>query len=67
MTDLYSVSGSPECHSNLGAFGEPPEGALALKFADAIDDGRWITDAEELERLRREDAPLAYTRAGLIA
>jgi hypothetical protein len=62
---LYNVNGSAVAVSNLAAFGPVPEDALALKFGDAIEDGRWVSDRQDLARLRRENAPLLYTAEGL--
>jgi len=64
---LYNSSGEIEHHSNLAEFDSPPANALALKFTDALADGRWITEGGDLRRLRTEDAPLVYTAAGLAA
>lgn len=61
---LYNASGKIENH-NLAEFPVVPADALAIKFADEVEDGRWITDEDELRQLRREDAPLSYTEAGL--
>lgn len=55
---LTSKNGNTET-VDTAVFGEMPEGALALKYADDTEDARWITDADELEQLRREDAPLS--------
>ena len=56
---LFFANGRPVAQ-DLTPFGPAPEGAIALKFADEVDDARWITDADELRRLESEDAPLAY-------
>lgn len=63
---LYTASGEIET-SNLNEFDAAPADALALKFNDPIEDGRWVTDESDLRKLRSEDAPLSYTSAGLEA
>lgn len=35
-----------------------PENAVAYKYADPIEDARWIYDASEAESIRREDPSL---------
>lgn len=65
QTTLYSAEGKIEKHSNISEFDAPPDDAFALKFTDAIEDGRWVTDESDLRKLRSEDAPLSYTSAGL--
>lgn len=45
---------------DTAVFGKMPKNALALKYADEVDGARWIMDADELDQLRREDAPLAF-------
>lgn len=65
MIRLYNASGKIENHSNLAEFPSVPSDALALKFNDEVEDGRWVTDEDDLSQLRREDAPLSYTSAGL--
>jgi hypothetical protein len=62
---LYNVLGHIENHSNLTEFWPEPVFALALKFADDIEDGYWVTEVDDLRRLQSQDAPLSYTFAGL--
>ena len=35
-----------------------PSGAVAYKYADPMDDARWVYDASEIAQIRREDASL---------
>lgn len=35
-----------------------PEGAIAYKYADPIEDARWVYDESELEEIRRADPSL---------
>ena len=66
--ELFKANGDREAElSNLESFGDPPVDALALKFADDIEDGYWVTDEDDLRRLRKADAPLSFTQAGLRA
>jgi len=62
---LYSRDGNPEHHENLLEFGPMPDDALALKFTDYLEEGRWVTDPEDLRTLIAERAPLTYTPLGL--
>jgi hypothetical protein len=62
---LFNRSGDPEHHENLDEFGPPPDEALALKFTDYLEEGRWVTDPDDLQTLIAERAPLTYTALGL--
>ena len=66
MILLYNVAGEIEHHWHLPCISFAPANTLALKFNDAIDGARWVTDADDLRQLRRESASLSYTRAGLL-
>lgn len=35
-----------------------PEGAIAYKYADPIEDARWVYDEADLRDIRREDPSL---------
>jgi hypothetical protein len=52
--------------SDTSELPEPPAKALAWKWNDPIDDGRWITNRDELIRLQRDRAPLSYTALGRL-
>jgi len=62
---LYKVDGAIHQIPNREYFGEQPEGALALKFSDAVSEEEWVTSIDRLYELERESAPLAYTEAGM--
>lgn len=55
---LFTLNGTPQTVDSA-VFGEMPHRALALKYNDEVSGAEWITDSDELERLRLEDAPLA--------
>ncbi len=71
MMNFYNVNGKTETHSNIEylieSLGEMPADLLAIKFSDPVSDEEWITDEDSLRAMRRVDAPLFYTAAGLAA
>lgn len=48
---------TPECTIN-GVRVAAPDGALAYKYADPVEDARWIYDADEWGRIASEDPSL---------
>lgn len=64
---LYTTDGRVHQTVNREYFGGQPDGALALKFNDAVSEEEWISDTQELSELKTQGAPLAYTVAGCEA
>jgi hypothetical protein len=66
---FYNANGKTETHSNIeyliDSLGEIPADLLAIKFSDPVSEEEWIADESRLREMRRLDAPLSYTAAGL--